>query len=91
MGDMYEVRLTAVGSLAFGDELIKALSTLLGWPTMTQFFSTNKYLVEFLTPNGYVCLSATDDHGIVTYVMDALLNSEDDSNALKGVLIKFSK
>lgn len=91
MGDMFEVRLTAIGSIGFGDELIKELSSLLGWPTMTQFFGPSKYIVEFLTSNGYVCLSATEDHGIVSYTMDAVLNSEDDTKALKGVLLRFSK
>lgn len=91
MGDMFEVRLSAIGSPAFGDELIEALSELLGWPTMTQFFGPGKYMVEYLTGSGFVCLSATQDHGMVTYLMDAVLSSEDDTKALKGVITKFAQ
>lgn len=88
---MFEVRLSAIGSPVFGDELIVALSSLLGWPTMTQFFGHGKYMVEFMTGSGFVCLSATQEHGVVTYLMDAVLSSEDDTKALKGVITKFAQ
>jgi len=88
---MFEVRLTAVGTREFGNEMIKALAPLLGWPCSTTFKSSGDYVVEFASNCGFVCFSAVSEGALVSYVLESALMTEADSDALRDVITKFAK